>query len=113
MRTIVAGCRTATRYGELVKALDQLETRPTAVLSGTALGADRLGERWARENNIPIERYPADWDLFGKLAGRRRNVEMAENAEALVALWDGESRGTRHMIDVARKFGLAVTVWSI
>jgi hypothetical protein len=69
-----------------------------------------MGERWAKENNLPIERYPADWDNHGKSAGYRRNAEMAENAEALLALWDFKSRGTKHMIDLALKAGLVIYV---
>jgi hypothetical protein len=79
---------------------------PTTVLSGNARGADILGEMWAKNNSIPCELYPAEWDIHGKSAGYIRNSTMAENAEALIALWDGESRGTKHMIDLAKKKGL-------
>lgn len=36
---------------------------------------------------------------------------MADRAEALVAIWDGQSRGTKHMIDTARAQGLRVYLW--
>lgn len=53
---------------------------------------------------------PADWDLYGKSAGFKRNVQMAEYADALVAFWDGASSGTKHMIETAQKMGLDVRV---
>ncbi len=62
---------------------------------------------------MPIERYPADWDKHGKPAGYIRNAEMADKAEALLALWDGQSRGTLHMINLAKKKGLLVYVWNL
>lgn len=111
MRTIIAGSRTATKYSNLLKVLEGVSWKPTVVLSGTARGADRLGEQWAEKNGIEIERYPADWETHGKRAGFIRNAEMVKNAEALIALWDGESRGTKHIIDLATKHGLFVHVW--
>lgn len=111
MRTIVAGSRGFSDYGRLVAALDMREI--SVVLSGTARGADRLGERYASERGIAVERYPAQWDVYGKRAGYLRNQEMAERADALVAFWDGVSPGTRHMIDLARRQGLRVWVVEI
>ena len=109
-KVIVAGSRTATSeatYQLLTERLDNLlchkrETHRIVIVSGTANGADKLGERYAADRNWSLERYPADWDTHGKSAGYKRNVEMAENADALVALWDGKSRGTKHMLDIAR-----------
>ena len=113
MRTIIAGSRTATDYTYLCRAIESVYWWPSVVLSGTARGADKMGERWANHNSIPIERYPADWDRYGRSAGYRRNVDMARNAEALIALWDGQSRGTKHMIDIGCGAGLVVFVWRI
>lgn len=81
------------------------------VVSGCARGADTLGERWAHDNNIPVRRFPADWDTHGSRAGYLRNIQMAEYADALVAVWDGRSKGTGHMIDIARKRGLHIHVF--
>ncbi len=86
------------------------------VLSGTAKGIDRAGEQWAALKSIEVDRYPADWDHEGKGAGYTRNVRMAYSADALVAVWDGASRGTTHMIETMRDhekpvFVLQVTRW--
>lgn len=80
------------------------------VLSGHARGADRLGEDWARARKVPLEVYPARWDEEGKVAGFRRNQRMADKADALIALWDGESRGTLDMIRRAKGRGLYIHV---
>ena len=108
MRTIIAGSRGILHSGILTDALASCGWRPTVVLSGTARGADLLGEAWAKEHGVPCERFPAEWDQYGKSAGYKRNVQMAEQAEALIALWDGKSKGTKHMIDIARSKGLRV-----
>ena len=113
MRTIIAGSRSDTDMEVVRTAMASASANgidPTVVLSGTARGVDRLGEMWALEYEIPVERYPADWDTYGKSAGYRRNEDMAKRAEALVAIWDGESKGTGHMIDLAKKHGLIVYV---
>ena len=110
-KVIVAGSRTATSeatYQLLTERLDNLlchkkETHLVVIISGTANGADKLGERYAGDRSCKVERFPADWDRHGKSAGYKRNVQMAENADALVALWDGKSRGTRHMLDIAKE----------
>ena len=80
------------------------------IVSGGCSGADLLGERYAKENGYSIDRYPAEWQKYGRKAGIMRNAVMADNADALIAYWDGISRGTKNMIDEARKKGLAVRV---
>ena len=82
----------------------------TIVVSGGAPGVDTLGEQYADEMNIPVHVYEADWDKHGRAAGPIRNRKMAENAEALIALWDGKSKGTKNMIETATKKGLMVYV---
>lgn len=114
MRVIIAGSRSAVRYSDLIEAIAVAELVgivPTTVISGTAHGADQLGERWAQEHHIPLEQYPADWRNYGKRAGILRNSQMAKKADALIALWDGMSTGTAHMIHVAQRRKLEVVVW--
>lgn len=110
MRTIIAGSRGCTDMDHLLRAVQHCGWCPTVVLSGTARGADRLGEEWAEKNNVPIERYPANWEGQGKKAGIIRNAYMADRAEALIALWDGASRGTENMIQIAKHRGLRVYI---
>ena len=109
MTVIIAGSRTCKKYSIVKEAMKLSGFKPTLIISGTATGADRLGERWAIDNNVPIERCPADWSQ-GKGAGYRRNEEMAAKADALVCCWDGKSKGSKHMIDIAKRAGLKVFV---
>ncbi len=110
MRTIIAGSRSVTDQVVLWHALDNCGWEPSLVLCGKAKEADTLGEQWALDVNLPIEYYPADWDKFGKSAGMRRNAEMANNAEALIALWDGFSNGTANMIANAKRKKLKIHI---
>lgn len=80
------------------------------IVSGHASGADALGERYAQERGYELETYPADWKVHGRAAGSIRNAQMASVAHALIAFWDGKSRGTKNMIDTAKKHNLHVAV---
>jgi hypothetical protein len=111
MRTIIAGSRSITDYRAVCDAVTESCFDITTVVSGTARGVDKLGERWARAHGVPVDRYPAQWDRDGKAAGYKRNTVMAILADALIALWDGKSRGTKHMIDEATRRGLRVFVY--
>lgn len=110
MRIIIAGSRGITEYAMVDRAVRESEFPITEVISGGARGADRLGEEWARRNEIPIRRFMADWERHGKRAGLVRNEEMADHAEGLIAVWDGQSPGTKHMIETAEKKGLKVFI---
>lgn len=113
MRVIVAGGRDFSNYDLLRERLDYYLSRtgePVEIVSGTARGADQLGERYAKERGLPVASFPADWNRFGKAAGYKRNSEMASYATHLVAFWDGESRGTKHMINLAERHNLVVRV---
>jgi hypothetical protein len=80
------------------------------IVSGCAKGVDTVGERWAEGRNQKLTRFPANWDKYRKAAGIIRNEEMAAYADGLIAFWDGESRGTKHMIDTMRKLKKPVVV---
>lgn len=78
------------------------------VVSGCAPGVDTLGERFAKENNLVIHEFKADWATFGKYAGPRRNRQMAAFADALILFWDGKSKGSANMLAEARKKNLSI-----
>lgn len=98
MKVIVAGSRNIDDYKLVVDTINRSGYTITEVVSGCATGVDRLGETWARANNVPIKEMPANWS-YGPKAGPMRNKLMAEYADAAVIIWDGESRGTRNMIE--------------
>ncbi|MFN6299805.1 MAG: DUF2493 domain-containing protein [bacterium] len=76
------------------------------IISGTARGADRLGERYAEEKGLTLTRFSADWKKYGKRAGYLRNEEMAQYATHAVIFWDGKSKGTAHMIELCKTYGI-------
>jgi len=123
LRIIIAGSRDFNDYKLLKKSIKDILTNTSLkginkikIISGTARGADQLGEKLARQFKLEIVTFPAKWDIYGKRAGYIRNEEMAKyaiqdnNYGMLVAFWDGESRGTKHMINLAKKHGLEVYV---
>ena len=117
MKVIVAGGRDFNDYKLLKETLDSFQQEYgniTEVVSGGALGADKLGERYANENNTPIKRFVPDWEGLGKKAGHVRNRQMGDYAKEhngmLVAFWDNQSKGTKGMIEYAKKTGLKSVV---
>ena len=117
-RVVIAGSRDFHDY-EMAKAyIDHCiseirKTNTIIILSGGASGADALGERYARENGFAVERYPADWDRYGKSAGPRRNKQMAQACDYVICFWDGQSKGTKSMIGYAKKCGKPLKVKEI
>lgn len=76
-----------------------------SIVSGMARGADMLGFQFAREHNVKCYQFPADWSQYGKRAGFIRNKQMGDFADGLLAFWDGESRGTKQMIEYMQSLG--------
>lgn len=111
MKVIIAGSRNITNISFINRAM--LGITPTEIVSGGARGVDILGEQWAKEHNIPIFRMNANWDTEGKSAGFRRNERMAQYADQLVAIWDGHSRGTLHMINCMKQKNKPVFIFNL
>ena len=112
MKTIIAGSRGITDIDTVVMAVFSSGFDITKVLSGGAQGVDKLGEQVARDLEVELEVFQADWATHGNKAGYLRNVVMSSKADALIAVWDGKSKGTKHMIDIATKDGLKVFVYN-
>lgn len=116
VRLIIAGGRDFRDEALLFETVNELSVQAhrsghmLTIVSGTARGADQLGEEWARQAGVRVTKFPADWKLLGRRAGHIRNRRMAENADMLVAFWDGKSAGTRNMIETAKELGLRVKV---
>jgi hypothetical protein len=113
MKTIIAGSKNATNYFEVLIAVKASGFEITEIISSGAVGIDRLGEKYAIEHSIPFQRFLPDWMRFKKRAGPIRNAEMAKNADALIAIWNGSSKGTKNMIKTAQKYGLKIYVHQI
>jgi hypothetical protein len=116
MKVIIAGGREFSDYRLLKGSCDYYlhnlieRGENIEIVSGTARGADTLGERYAQERGFKIRRFPADWGRLGLVAGHIRNAQMADYADLLIAFWDEISGGTKNMIDTAREKGLRVRV---
>lgn len=116
IRVIVAGGRDFTDQARMYEVLNEYSTAvfgsdyALSIVSGGARGADRMAEAWATAAGVPCIVMPANWKAHGKGAGHKRNREMAEVGDHLIAFWDGKSAGTRNMIDTARALGLTVQI---
>ena len=111
MKVIIAGSREITDYELVLQAITNANFDITSVVSGCARGVDRLGERFAKECGLPIHQFPADWNgPHKKAAGHVRNAEMANFGDALIAIWDGSSPGTKGMINLAKNHNLLVHI---
>ena len=129
MKVIVAGSRSIIDYNIVYKAIMEAKIEKiTEIVSGTAKGVDQMGERWAKENNIPIKKFPANWKNleapgavikrgpygeYNVKAGFDRNKQMAEYAEALICIIQNNSSGSASMIKLAEEHGLQVFVTRI
>lgn len=114
-KLIIAGGRDFNDRTLMIQEVTKLMQGPLQghlleIVSGMARGADMLAYTIAKESGITVHEHPADWNQYGKSAGYRRNVEMADNAQGLLAFWDTRSVGTKHMIDIATAKGLSVAV---
>jgi hypothetical protein len=113
MKVIIAGSRSITDYEVVKLAVQQSGFQITEVVSGGAHGVDALGERWAIENSIPVKQFLAAWAALGKSAGPIRNSEMAEYADALIAVYDGASKGTKDVISKMQRANKQVFIYVV
>jgi hypothetical protein len=130
MKCIIAGSRTISDYSIIKQAIiaSGWQSDITEVVCGDAKGADYLGEQWAKAHNIPVKHFPAKWNdisakdaivaensygKYDKRAGFRRNEEMGNYTDALIAIIANNSSGTSHMIEYMQKLGKKVYIWEV
>lgn len=116
MRTIIAGTRNINSYQQVCNAISAAELYGISckhIITGGCRGVDTLGINYAKNNNIEFTIYNADWNLYGKSAGPIRNEIMSRNADALIAIWDGKSKGTADMIKKAENENLIIYIHKI
>lgn len=97
MKVIIAGPRDLWDRQAVERGIREGPFPISEVVCGDAKGIDTVGAQWAADNDIPVKHFPADWGTHGKRAGFMRNAEMAEYADALIAV-DVGSPGTANMI---------------
>ena len=115
MKLVIFGSRSIDNYDEvkaiLTETINYMWPQDIEeIVSGGARGADHIGEKWAAEHGLPVTMFIADWDKYSKAAGPLRNQDMAEYADAGLAIWDGESKGTLDMLDRMYRLKKHVTV---
>lgn len=129
-KIIVSGSRTITDYEtvklciesgldflgicedlEIVSGMCKSIKTKTCILPGKSV--DLLAVEWAKEYNIPVYEFPANWEKYGKSAGFKRNEEMAKYGDALISIWDGKSNGSEHMIEMAEQYNLPLIYFMI
>lgn len=106
MKLAIIGGREFNDYSLLVNVMGQFfsgENKPHHIVSGGAKGADSLGARYAKENNIALTEYRPDWKTYGMRAGFLRNETIISDCDMVLAFWDGVSRGTGHSLSLAKK----------
>jgi len=115
MKLIIAGTRTASveDLEQAVILYRDVIKRASEIVSGGARGTDTHGFDWAWANGIPVKSFVANWAKYGKKAGPFRNMEMAKYADELLAVWDGKSRGTQHMLRVMKVYGKPIHLYGI
>lgn len=114
-RVVIAGCRNYNNYAKAKAYIDFClcnirKENDIVIVSGCASGADAIGERYAEENGFKVEKYPADWEKYGKSAGPKRNEEMAKACDFVICFWDGKSKGTKNMVENAKKYKKTVRI---
>ena len=112
----IVGSRSIKDENKINKLLDSYEFifgKPSLVISGGAIGVDSIGEQWAKKNNIEIQIFKPDWVKYGKRAGFIRNEDIIKNCDGCLAIWDGESNGTKHDIELCEKYKKELLIYNV
>lgn len=109
IKLAVVGSRSFNDYSFLCEKLKQFDI--SEIISGGAKGADELAKQYAKENNINYREFLPDWENYGKSAGYRRNSLIINDSNEVVAFWNGESKGTKHSIELAEKQNKKVHIY--
>ena len=118
MKIAVGGCRGFNDYKSFCDSMEKViseigEEESITILSGHCSGTDLMAERYAAEQHFCVEIFQADWKRYGRAAGPIRNKLMAASADLVVAFWNGRSRGTKSLIEFAKRLGKTVLIFEI
>ena len=111
MKIIIAGSRGINDIKKIERAVNSSPFNVKIIISGCARGVDTLAIEYANSMDISVIKKPANWFKYKKQAGYIRNLEMADIADGLIAIWDGKSKGTKHMIDTMNKINKPVFIY--
>ncbi len=117
IHVLIAGTRTFNDYNLFCTWCDRIlkNFQNIEIVSGGARGADALAERYAKEKGYEFKCFPANWDLHGKSAGYKRNIEMQDYVASFpkrgcICFWDGQSKGTAHHFDTCKKKNIQLSI---
>lgn len=112
MTIAIIGSRAITDKEFIYSKLDTIFStrKPDLIVSGGAKGPDTLGVLWARDNEIAVKEFFPDWEKYGRGAGFKRNTQIVEAADLVIAFWDGLSKGTLDSINKAKKLNKRVEI---
>ncbi len=105
MKVVIAGSRDFNDYNLVEETIEKLGLEIDEVIYGGAAGADYMGLLWARKHKVKVKTFLEEWSVYGKAAGPIRNRKMANYGDYLLAFWDGQSRGTKNMIEEMKRLG--------
>jgi hypothetical protein len=107
MNLLIAGSRAFKDYNLLIAEIDKFiashfKDQEIIIISGGAVGADQMGERYAASKGYKCQRFPADWKKYGKAAGPIRNKQMVDISDAAAIFWNKVSPGTRNTLNLCK-----------
>jgi hypothetical protein len=113
MIAAIVGSRDGLNWSDVSREIRHLMLDPRfgTVVSGNALGVDRLAQSIALAHGKRVATFPADWEKHGKSAGYKRNLVIVQNCDEVFAFWNGTSKGTKHTIDIAKRMRKPVKIW--
>ena len=106
MKLLIVGSREINEFNIENYISDEVDT----ILSGGAKGVDLIAERYADKNRISKIILRPKYDLYGKAAPLKRNEELVEMADKVLAVWDGASKGTQYTINYAKKLNKDIQI---
>ena len=109
MKVAVVGSRNAT-----VSHLENyLPPETVEIVSGGARGVDMCARAYARAHSLKLTEILPDYRRFGRGAPLKRNIEIVEYADVILAFWDGSSKGTEFVIKYCRKIGKKLEIFEV
>lgn len=111
MRLAVVGSRSIVDFAVVLMAVQESGFNDISlIVSGGASGVDSLAEAYAKAKGLECRVFKPDWTKYGKRAGFVRNALIVNECDALVAVWDGKSKGTMHSVALAQERGIPVFI---
>lgn len=92
---------------------DYLPENVTEIVSGGAKGVDSCAKEYAMKNNIPFTEFLPEYTKFGRVAPLKRNLQIIKYADIVIAFWNGQSNGTKYVIDNCGKLNKPVKIIKI